>query len=1213
MKRMFLTSIPVVAFLLLVGLFAFVPLSAASDFFLHSTTNDFLDNISPTDTTAKFKDSTAVNRTTYQEIGTWTAAPAATAMRLSSLTDLHVWIGLKNSDDQGTYFDLRAELRKNGVVIASGETKTIQGVTRNPANAKEVAVAFGPITGDQFNPGDVLSIKILTKVADSGGHNNAVGLRLYYDAVSRPSSFGAVFVVDTTPPTIAAVINPAPNAAGWHKSDATVSFTCSDSESGVASCPAPITVSTEGANQVIAGTATDLAGNSGTASLTVNLDKSAPTVTITSPSNGATVTSSPVNVTGTATDTLSGIATVLCNGNPASLSASTFSCDVPLTSGPNTITVQATDIAGNTGSSSIAVTLGQPLEPQSPPVVFGPQRFTQPNEAVSFFVANPVGPFWLQVENGQDGQNLVSSGSIFLNGVQVAGPQDFIQDSFGFQKDVTLQNVNTLEVELSGTAGSFITIEIREAEPNVAVSNLATDLSGHNVGDSIELWWADDERATDYVVFRASSIQGPWQELFRRPVDRPNGVDFTPDARLMDLCYKVESFDTFGQVVRTYEPICVRKFVETQTQSFVPERYSPNIRSASLSSSSTQGMKQPLQQSVSVGFPTNLATVATMAVNNHQVSDSVVAEPSTPAICVGPEDNYSNGRGFVREISKEAQGILERTLRGRFLTFQTWEAEPNVAVSNLATDLSGHNVGDSIELWWADDERATDYVVFRASSIQGPWQELFRRPVDRPNGVDFTPDARLVDLCYKLEARDAAGLAIRIYQPICLPKFVEPKRRSLNLEKSLAILDGLGTSKTRPGPRYSLQLASLNLMADAPDPRINKLCFADPDPEFRDWKSMGLDKSKIQEFLKSKGSFLQRRIRDVDPGRTEFDPAQAIFDAAQLNQINPQVILTILQREQGAITAKTPIIDDRRLRRIMGWDRRDQFVALENKSIREQIADGTAQLRRDFDRLTKGDSTIGGWRVEFEKTTTDGVLVTPANKPAAVMYSYNPEVGERWGGGRDVGGNSSFCNWWEQFGFKREPVAISPQNPTLVCGPDASVTLTASGGRPGPDGYSWSVTGNNLTTTEGVLTVTGVNKQNVQIKPPDNRANQVPVSVAAYLYCSLGALTLNSNNCVPLGFSSPVTIGQHFGCADNYLACTHVELLCSDPNLPAFNNRCVNCSAGGLPPTFGQFQVTRSPQMIIDGCRPCRLEMQGATVTVTDAAGASSTTTMTAQ
>lgn len=96
-------------------------------------------------------------------------------MQLNSLSDLRVWIGLKNSDDQGTYFDLKAELRKNGTVIASGETKNIQGVTRNPNLAKEVAVAFGAISNNQFAAGDVLSVRILTKVADSGGHNNAVG------------------------------------------------------------------------------------------------------------------------------------------------------------------------------------------------------------------------------------------------------------------------------------------------------------------------------------------------------------------------------------------------------------------------------------------------------------------------------------------------------------------------------------------------------------------------------------------------------------------------------------------------------------------------------------------------------------------------------------------------------------------------------------------------------------------------------------------------------------------------------------------------------------------------------------------------------------------------------------------------------------------------------------------------------------------------------
>ena len=115
-------------------------------------------------------------------------------MNLQSLSDLHVWVGLKNSDDQGTYFDIRAELLKNGIAIASGEMQNIQGVTRNPDKAKEVAVAFGTISDGAFNADDVLSLRILTKVTATGGHSGAVGLRLYYDALSRPSTFGTSLV-----------------------------------------------------------------------------------------------------------------------------------------------------------------------------------------------------------------------------------------------------------------------------------------------------------------------------------------------------------------------------------------------------------------------------------------------------------------------------------------------------------------------------------------------------------------------------------------------------------------------------------------------------------------------------------------------------------------------------------------------------------------------------------------------------------------------------------------------------------------------------------------------------------------------------------------------------------------------------------------------------------------------------------------------------------
>jgi len=167
----------------------FEPWAAVPELYLHGVDPDLtLDDAAPTGTVAKYKDSPSVNRTAFKEIGTWTYDVLAGAA-LDSSRNLHVWVGLKNSDDQGTYFDIRGELYKNGTLVASGETMNVQGITRNPDRAKEVAVAFGTVSDPALNPGDVLSLKILTKVTATGGHSSAVGLRLYYDSLSRPSRF----------------------------------------------------------------------------------------------------------------------------------------------------------------------------------------------------------------------------------------------------------------------------------------------------------------------------------------------------------------------------------------------------------------------------------------------------------------------------------------------------------------------------------------------------------------------------------------------------------------------------------------------------------------------------------------------------------------------------------------------------------------------------------------------------------------------------------------------------------------------------------------------------------------------------------------------------------------------------------------------------------------------------------------------------------------
>ena len=188
-----------------VAYFNFPPVNLS--FYLHgegpnsNPTTLFLDQIAPNATTARFRDSAAINFSggnPWKEIGVWPTVPALAAGTLTALSDLRVWLGLKNSDDQGTRFDLRAEVYKNGTLVATGETYCIQGVTRNPDLAKEVTVSFGSFSPVTFN-GDGLSLKILTRIGTNGagafcgGHSNAVGLRLYFDAVSRPSRFVATF------------------------------------------------------------------------------------------------------------------------------------------------------------------------------------------------------------------------------------------------------------------------------------------------------------------------------------------------------------------------------------------------------------------------------------------------------------------------------------------------------------------------------------------------------------------------------------------------------------------------------------------------------------------------------------------------------------------------------------------------------------------------------------------------------------------------------------------------------------------------------------------------------------------------------------------------------------------------------------------------------------------------------------------------------------
>ena len=105
-----------------------------------------------------------------------------------------LFIGLTDENDQGTNFDLRVEMLKNGAPVALGQTQCITGLTRNPDLAKEISVPFDRFSSVPLASGDVLSLKVLTRInADPKkcpGHSQAAGLRLYQDPGGRYSRLG---------------------------------------------------------------------------------------------------------------------------------------------------------------------------------------------------------------------------------------------------------------------------------------------------------------------------------------------------------------------------------------------------------------------------------------------------------------------------------------------------------------------------------------------------------------------------------------------------------------------------------------------------------------------------------------------------------------------------------------------------------------------------------------------------------------------------------------------------------------------------------------------------------------------------------------------------------------------------------------------------------------------------------------------------------------
>ncbi|VAW88823.1 hypothetical protein MNBD_GAMMA17-1284, partial [hydrothermal vent metagenome] len=170
-----------------------------------------------------------------------------------------------------------------------------------------------------------------------------------------------------TPPTddvtITATTTPAANAAGWHNSDTTVTFTCTGELNETNTCPTPVIVTAEGAGQAITGSVLDKAGNTLSTSITLNLDKTAPGLTINTPTPDSVQLNNPPSIEMTYSDAngvdANTLALQLDNqalGAACNKTATSANC-LPSTGfsmGTRTLQASISDVAGNTTTAQVS-------------------------------------------------------------------------------------------------------------------------------------------------------------------------------------------------------------------------------------------------------------------------------------------------------------------------------------------------------------------------------------------------------------------------------------------------------------------------------------------------------------------------------------------------------------------------------------------------------------------------------------------------------------------------------------------------------------------------------------------------------------------------------------------------------------------------------------------------------------------------------------------
>lgn len=179
------------------------------------------------------------------------------------------------------------------------------------------------------------------------------------------------------------------------------------------------------------------------------------------------------------------------------------------------------------------------------------------------------------------------------------------------------------------------------------------------------------------------------------------------------------------------------------------------------------------------------------------------------------------------------------------------------------------------------------------------------------------------------------------------------------------------------------------------------------DEEILDYTA--LSKEQIITFLNNKGGFLANYSCSDPDGKT-MTAAEAIYDRAITNKVNPKFLIVLLQKEQSLIEDTSPT--QRQLDWAVGYGCPDGDGCNSRwQGFWKQVNSASLQFR-DYMDNPQLYTFKAGQTYTINNTNKDPMIVTPVNQATAALYNYTPHV---------YNGNYNFFIIWQRYFTRNYP------------------------------------------------------------------------------------------------------------------------------------------------------------------------------------------------